>query len=335
MEEIKSSCSSSSSSVVKDEEEEMKKGSEELIATLPVENRGDGLPLYLFKGCWCPSFAFRGLIAADLHFQAQDSDIILASLTKSGTTWLKALIFSIVNRKKCALKDSPVLTTQPHDLMPFIEFDLYRHGNLPENLHQLPQPRLFSTHSHYSLLAHSIRHSCCRIVYVCRKPLDNLVSTWHFLKPLDENHQDMDVIVAYWKTDFGPFWDNVLGYWNASLENPDKVLFMKYEDLKVDIVFELKRLAKFLGFPFSVEEEKEGLMEEVSKLCSFEKLKNVEVNQIGKRVGTGAPVNAFFRNGKVGDYVNHITPAMVENLKKLTEEKFAGSGLVYNYSSSN
>ena len=41
------------------------------------------------------------------------------------------------------------------------------------------------------------------------------------------------------------------GYWNASSESLDKLLFVKREDL----VVELKRLASSVGCPFSVDED--------------------------------------------------------------------------------
>ncbi|KAL6012789.1 hypothetical protein ACLOJK_003278 [Asimina triloba] len=56
----------------------------------------------------------------------------------------------------------------------------------------------------------------------------------------------------------GPYWDHVLEYWKASLENPEKVLCLRFEDLKRDAVSQLKRLADFLGHPFPPEEEDEG-----------------------------------------------------------------------------
>ncbi|KAF3434239.1 hypothetical protein FNV43_RR25342 [Rhamnella rubrinervis] len=332
-----SSFSSSSSVLVKDQEE-MNKKIDELIATLPVESEGS-VPLYQFKGCWYPSFAIRGNIAADLHFQAQDSDILLASAPKSGTTWMKALVFSIVNRHRHPPNESPLLTTLSHNLIKYIEFRHYLNGNIPENLDQFPKPRLFATHSHYASLPHSIRHSSCRIVYVCRNPLDTFVSFFHFLRLYPKNQPDMDATyVKYCRgiIQFGPFWDNIMGYWQASLEKPEKVLFMKYEDLKEDIVFEMKRLEKFLGFPFSVEEENEGLVEEISSLCSFENLKNLEVNRSEKPTRPGGPpFNSFYRKGEVGDFVNHLNPCMVENLVTITQEKFAGSGLVFKYSVDN
>ncbi|KAK2968020.1 hypothetical protein RJ640_001544 [Escallonia rubra] len=77
-------------------------------------------------------------------------------------------------------------------------------------------------------------------------------------------------------SEFGPFWDHVLGYWKASLESPDKILFLKYEYMKREPSVHLKGLAKFMGQPFSMEEEKKGLVEEILKLCSFENLSNLE-----------------------------------------------------------
>lgn len=130
---------------------------------------------------------------------------------------------------------------------------------------------------------------------------------------------------------FGPCWDHVLGFWKASLERPDKVLFFKYEDMKEDSLSHLRRLAEFLGFPFSLEEENQGVMDEIIKLCSFETMKALEANNNGRHVA-GAPNSAFFRKGEVGDWTNYLTPSMVQCLQKLMEEKLAGSGLTFKVS---
>ncbi|KAK5832849.1 hypothetical protein PVK06_016652 [Gossypium arboreum] len=53
-----------------------------------------------FQGFWIPSRSVptSSIIAFQKYFQALDDDIIVVSKPKSGTTWLKALVFSIVNR---------------------------------------------------------------------------------------------------------------------------------------------------------------------------------------------------------------------------------------------
>ena len=62
-----------------------------------------------------------------------------------------------------------------------------------------------------------------------------------------------------------------------SLERPNKVLFLSYEDLKEDIEFYIMHLSKFMRFSFTKEEERQGLVEEISKLCSIEKMKSLKV----------------------------------------------------------
>ncbi|KAF9686310.1 hypothetical protein SADUNF_Sadunf03G0145500 [Salix dunnii] len=308
-----------------------------LVAGLPSEENWDGSPLYFYKGVWYPAFAIRGAISFQQHFIARDTDIILASMPKSGTTWLKALTFSVVNRNIYSPTETPLLTTLPHDLVPFFEVDLYAKHQLPD-LEQLPSPRIFSSHSHYETLPPSIRGSGCKIVYICRNPLDQLVSAFHFfhkfkgenVKPLSSIDDDFDNVCRGIRS-FGPFWDSVLGYWKASLERPDKVLFLKYEDLKDDITFNLKKLAEFLGIPFTDKEEKDGVIEEISKLCSFDNLRNLEVNRTGVRP-LGTPNSAFFRKAKVGDWCDDLTPSMAERFLKIVEEKLAGSGLSFKVS---
>nr|XP_009801256.1 PREDICTED: cytosolic sulfotransferase 5-like [Nicotiana sylvestris] len=124
----------------------------------------------------------------------------------------------------------------------------------------------------------------------------------------------------------GPFWDHVLNYWEKSLEMPQKVLFLKYEDVKEKPFLHLRRLAEFLECPFSLEEEESGLVDEIIKLCSFENLSNLEVNKSGKTL-FGNDNRVFFRKGEVGDWKNHLTTEMVERLNQITEDKFNGSGL--------
>lgn len=111
---------------------------------------------------------------------SHDSDIIVASKPKSGTTWLKALVFSIINRDRYTPSNTPLLTQNPHQLVPFLELKVYDQNHCPD-LTTIPSPRLFSTHIPYASLPDSIKHSNCRMVYICRNPLDVVVSLWHMI----------------------------------------------------------------------------------------------------------------------------------------------------------
>ena len=111
-----------------------------------------------------------------------------------------------------------------------------------------------------------------------------------------------------------------------SLERPEKILFLKYEEVKDKPTENLKKLAEFIGCPFSIEEEANGVLDEILRLCSFDNLRNLEVNQNGK-LPNGIETGAFFRRGEVGDWVNFLTPEMIEKLDSITEEKLGSHGL--------
>ncbi|MBA0575678.1 hypothetical protein Golob_024540, partial [Gossypium lobatum] len=85
-----------------------------------------------------------------------------------------------------------------------------------------------------------------------------------------------------------------------SVEKPSNMLFMRYKELKEDPMAQTKRLAKFLGFPFSMEEEKIGVVNQIIDFCSFNNLKDLEVNKTRKMPRSIMPSNKlFFRSGKV------------------------------------
>ncbi|BBG96638.1 sulfotransferase 2A [Prunus dulcis] len=187
------------------------------------------------------------------------------------------------------LKEPSFAQFKPHDLVPFLEYKLYANNQLPD-LTNISEPRLFGTHIPFASLGNSIQNSDAKIVYICRNPLDTFVSSWHFLnkvKPESGSPISMEeAFDMYCKgiVGFGPFWDHMLGYWKESLLRPNKVLFLKYEDMKEDGAFQLKN-GKFLGFPFTLEEERGGVVENIAKLCCFENMKKLEVNKIGSSIG--------------------------------------------------
>ncbi|KAK6129767.1 hypothetical protein DH2020_036474 [Rehmannia glutinosa] len=305
---------------------------EELLQTLDQKINWDGRKLVKYNGFWFPMPFFPPIISTQKHFKAKDSDILLASVPKSGTTWLKALMFCIANRNIYTIDQNPLLTSNPHLLVPFLELGLYFHQENPD-LQHLSDPRFFSSHIPFNILPNSIRDSECKIIFICRSPLDQFISSYHFLL---DNKFEKDAVPLELDEAFdmfcegihswGPFWDHILGYWNAHLKNPEKVLFLKYEDLKEDIAFHIKKIAEFMGYPFSEEELKQGVVDQIKKMCSLENLKNLEVNKCGYVQGI-MKNSSFFRKGEVGDWTNYLTPAMAERVKKVMESKFGGYGL--------
>ncbi|KAL5721476.1 hydroxyjasmonate sulfotransferase [Ranunculus cassubicifolius] len=298
------------------------------VRSLPCEIGVTSDPHYLYKGFWNSLIYLNGLLASQQHFVAQPTDIFLVTTPKSGTTWLKSIVFAITQRSSYPISDPnhPLLTNNPHALVPFLH-QLYSSKDLTSEA-SFNSPRLFAEHVHYSMLPESVKASKCRIIYMCRDPKDVFVSMWHFGKhvfhyslPLEEAF-DKFCRGVVWN---GPHWDIALDYWKMSLANPEQVLFLKFEDLKRDITNQLKKMAIHLGCPFSDEEERCGVIDEIERMCSFQHLSNLEVNKTGSI--TGVKNSDFFRKGQVGDWTNLLTLSMAERLDRVVEQRLQGSGL--------
>ncbi|QCD97235.1 alpha-mannosidase [Vigna unguiculata] len=246
---------------------------ENLLLSLPKEKDWIAQHLYLFQDFWYPSNFIEGVINFQKHFQAKDSDVIVATVPKSGTTWLKALTFAILNRQRFSSSHNhPLLTSNSHELVPPLEL-IFHVDNIQDKLSDLSnitEPRVFGTHVPFPSLPKSIKESNCKIVYICRNPFDTIVSLWIFANknnPLNELTIE-ETLEKYCKgiVGFGPTWEHMLGYWKESIANPNKVLFLKYEELKEDINFYVKRVAEFLDCPFTEEEESNGVIENIINL---------------------------------------------------------------------
>ncbi|PIA25895.1 hypothetical protein AQUCO_10400005v1 [Aquilegia coerulea] len=248
---------------------------QELLPSIPSERDAMNLPLHLYKGIWYRAHSLEDMMGFQRHFQALDTDIILATAPKSDTTWLKSVVFAVSHRSQN--NKFPDLTSS-HD-----------------------PPRIFATHVPYFMLPESVRTSKCRMIYLCRNPKDIFKSFERFYKGIEM---------------FGPCWEQALEYWKLSTEKPE-VLFLKFEDLKADINIQLKRIAEHLGCPFSAEEENRGVIEDIANLCSFHHLSNLEVKKTGEGCFPQVENNAFFRKGEVGDWMNILTPSIVEKLDQV------------------
>ena len=99
--------------------------------------------------------------------------------------------------------------------------------------------------------------------------------------------------------------------------------------MKTEPLVYSKRMAEFLGQPFTLEEEETGVIEGILELCSFETMSNLKVNKDGvyKEDGFSTRNDVFFRQGKVGDWTNHLTLEMADGLDRIAQQKFHGSGL--------
>ncbi|KAI8029359.1 Cytosolic sulfotransferase 5 [Camellia lanceoleosa] len=306
-----------------------------LFDDLPRETWRGINDLYMWEGFWYRLPHLVAAIAAQSSFKPRDDDIVLASSIKTGTTWLKALIPTIMNpnARLAGHEDDdnydPLIKNHPNELIPSLEIQIFAEKSTC-HLSAMPSPRLFRTHLPYKMLPESLRSSGCKMVYITRNPKDAFVSLWHFINSARTSEQGPFPLAETFNKfcngvhACGPFHDHVLEYWKESLKRPDKILFMRYEEMTRDSSGEVKKLAAFLGRPFGGEEEE---VDKVLWRCSLERMKSLEVNQNGVEPWVRIPKSAYFRLGVVGDWKNSLTLEMKERLDGITSSKLAGSGL--------
>ncbi|XP_024008789.1 cytosolic sulfotransferase 1 isoform X2 [Eutrema salsugineum] len=291
-----------------------------LISSLPSHADAQGKKLCKYQGTWYYFNILQGVVNFQRNFQPQDTDIILASFPKSGTTWLKALTVALFERSKHRSSSDdhhPLLSNNPHGIFSSSS----------------SSPRVFSTHMPLHTMKEALKDSPCKIVYVCRNVKDTLVSLWCFACAHEKTELSRSRLESMFKSFcngtifYGPFWEHVLSYWRASMENPSHVLFMRYEEMRSEPRGQVKRLAEFLGCAFTKEEEESGMVDKILDLCSLRNLSGLEVNKSG-RINT-VDHKIFFRKGEVGDSKNYLTPDMENEIDMIIQEKLQGSGLKY------
>ncbi|KAK1296386.1 Cytosolic sulfotransferase 12 [Acorus calamus] len=178
-----------------------------IISTLPKKISWAN-DQYEYQGFWYNGLLLNAVMSVQDNFKARLSDILIASSPRSGTTWLKALVFALLNRNPENPKSNHVMfAANPHEYVPFLEIQLYAKNRIP-NLDVMPSPRLLATHIPYSSLPKSAKDSGCRIVYISRDIKDVFVSLWHFV---NEVRRDMKKAISL-KEAFESYCDGVSVY---------------------------------------------------------------------------------------------------------------------------
>ncbi|PIN18885.1 Sulfotransferase [Handroanthus impetiginosus] len=300
---------------------------EKSLNDLPKARFWEAMDICKWEGYWFEPGLVKPAITFRSTFQARNDDVLLASTMKTGTTWLKSLSFCIIQNRQNHKHDDILTTENPHFHVPTIESMIYSTKPTKIDIYDASSPRLLHTHLPYSVLPDPLKESQCKIVYIARNPKDTVVSIWHFFNSILRPNQDpfpLEKAVDCFCSgvhQYGPFFEHVTEYWLESQKRPEKILFLKYEEMKKDPKGEVSKIAEFLGRPFG-----DGEVDEILWRCSLDRLKNLEVNKNGS-ILYNVPNICFFRKGEVGDWKNYLTPEMEERINQTSRSKLEAFGL--------
>lgn len=266
-----------------------------------------------YKGWPMPSFFNEDAAELFEELELEESDVVMVSYVKAGTSWVNKIIHCILRMDKEGSMQKAVGADlgasgqiYPDWLPATLPSDPSWLGVGPEgmmgkvtfaDLCAQPKPRLFSTHLPGTLLPKSLKQQG-RLVYVLRNPKDCVNSLHYFRGEAEDGWEGnehgpgslerfMSGVNAY-----GGFWDHVLSL-SAIIEGPcvGRALVVYYEDLKNDLPAGIRRIADFCG-----EEVSDAKLDAICKAITFDAMKGG---------AAGAKVSAMLcRNGVCGDWMN-------------------------------
>jgi hypothetical protein len=226
-----------------------------------------GYAYELVNGIVYPPFMRAECVAqAQAEFQLRDSDIVVATYPKCGTTWLQQILLLLAADGDVKRIGDPMVTS------PWIEAEACRAGLAA--LEAYADPRVLKTHAPAHMVPwkgglEGANHKT-KIVVVCRNMFDAAVSMFHHSRdvPVFEYTGDWNHFFGLFlagQVEHGSFWDWQDGWWKAHLEHPAQIMWITYEDLSKNLEHGIRRIADFVGLPAS-----DDLVKSVAQASCFQ-----------------------------------------------------------------
>lgn len=256
-------------------------------------------------------------------FRFRDDDIVVATWSKSGTTWTQQIVSQLIF--------DGASDVFGQSLSPWIDFQLM--PNVVEMAEGQTHRRFLKTHLPLDALVFSPR---AKYIYVGRDARDVVWSFHHHLmsfspfalEKLGEVARrtgsapppmvpDVRAFYHMWlendaRSD-ASFWQNVQGWWDVrTLPN---VLLLHYAALKADLPGEFLRIAKFLDIPID-----KARLPQMLDHCSLEHMKDraAEEEFLGQMFTGGG--RTFVNKGTNGRWRDILTPAEITKCDEVAEK---------------
>lgn len=253
-------------------------------------------------------------------FGESDSDILVSTYSKSGTTWMQMILYQLMTAGDMDFDHL-------FDISPWVYYSALR--EIPPV--PTPHPRILKSHDPVARFARGRRG---RFIFVVRDGRDVCLSLFHHrrdFKRYDGSfEQHFDEFLH--GTEYNWF-DHVRGW----LENAPglSITHVRYEDLKHDFAAAVRRVATECTIDVT-----DAIMARVLERCSFEYMKRHELRFAPRNEHFAGKTNApyfvrnpgrFIRHGKVGEGVAALTEPQLAAYRERFDRSLAGFALVADY----
>lgn len=225
----------------------------------------------------------RKIVVARRHRGLDDRDVFLASYPKSGNTWVKAMLGHMLAGAE--LEDF----RDDNRFVPSV-------GLHESALRCLPSGgRLIKTHEPY-------RPEYRRAIYVLRDGRDVAVSYYfHYLRAEGSRetfsrflHRFLEGRLDGW----GTWSDHAQSWMNSGIQNTERLLVIRYEDLRADCTGQVSRMSRFLGLELS--------SERIAAAVASSSLERMRSKETAHKRGANSDI-LFARKGQVGGWTEHFS----------------------------
>jgi len=309
-----------------------------------------GLKHKMIGGVMQPPFMQKAVIdELQDKLVLRDSDIIIASYPKCGTTWMQQILLTLL------FEGDKSKVPRPMAQAPWIEaVASFKRLNAPPNhmgrhmtvdelaawdgsteFAPASPRRVFKTHLNVELLPWKgglKGLGKAKVVLVTRNPKDACVSLFHHARdsqPLnyrgDFQHFTSELFLKG-NVISGCFWAFHSG-WEEAAESTSGVIWVSYEELKRDPAGAIRRLAKFLEIPMT-----EETLSKTIAGSSFSAMKQSFAEADAKMEAAGVKTKrGHLRKGEMGSWRNDIDGALLVQFEAVHALKSIEHGLRYRF----
>ena len=262
-------------------------------------------------------------------FTLKPDDVFIATYPKSGTTWVQQIVKLLRNNGK---RDNVKLDASIPWLEVLDSAFSKAHNYYPEMITSSDalSPRAFKSHFPYEYVPGGLPHTTpAKYIYVMRNPKDVCVSYFHHRSMIEEMVWE-SYFSEFLSTEclYGNWYDHIFGWWKH--RDAANILFVKYEDMKMDPITSIRTISEFIGIRNSTED----LIQNVVQNSSFSSMKNDLTSNYSWVKGEDKVFSRkgeFMRKGEIGSWKQRFSEQDNERFDAAFNEKLAKIGLSFKY----